>query len=132
MPSESDQQLCKLIEEEAAKRRERLAWALENGGLPTEEEAQEVWRKLNAAFDEIESLVMRIDRIAEAGELDDELGFAVTLEHVGVLTMLAIDIDDRARDFAKFAAQVRGRADSLLATRATQQFKVERRESSNG
>jgi hypothetical protein len=125
----TDEELRQLIEQEAADRRERLAWALKNGGLPTEEEAKEAWEKLNAAFDEIESLVMRIDRIAETGELDEELPLAVTLEHIGVLTMLASDTEDRARDFADFAERIKDRTDSLLATRATQQFKVERQAS---
>src|SRR5207249_585408 len=96
MPS-TDEQLHKLIEEQDAKARESLARALERGGLPTEREAKEAWEMLNVPFDEIEALVWRIKPIAEAGELAaDELPFEITLEHIGVLTMLASDIDDRA------------------------------------
>jgi hypothetical protein len=57
------------------------------------------------------------------------LPLAVTLEQIGVLTMLASDTEDRARDFADFAERIKDRTDSLLATRATQQFKVERQAS---
>jgi hypothetical protein len=128
----SDEQLRKLIEQEATERRARLARALANGGLPTEEEAKEAWDRLNDAFDVIEALEWRIEPIAKTAELAEKLPFAITLEDIGVLTLLARDIESRADDFQRFARQVRQHADSLLGGRVDQKFVAEQQRESSG
>jgi len=89
---------------EIAKQENDFAYAIKNGGLPTEAETEGVEKILSRAHDEIESLVWRTEGIANGTGTD--VPFPVTLEHVGLLTILASDIEMRADDLRHFAERI--------------------------
>ena len=101
----SDEQLRDLIDRENARLSENLDLAIKRGGLPTEAEAEEVDTYLQHAFDRIESLAFRIAAISHC-DADDDMP-TITLEQLGVVAVLAGYIDERAKDFAKVADQIR-------------------------
>jgi hypothetical protein len=90
---------------EIAKEQNDLELAIKNGGLPSEAEAEGVEKALSRAHDDIESLTWRIEGIANGSGAD--VPFPVTLEHVGLLTILASDIESRADDLRHFAERIR-------------------------
>jgi flavin-binding protein dodecin len=78
-----------------------------NGGLPTEAEAEAIEKALSRAYDDLESLVWRVEAISNG--TGNDVPFPVTLEDVGLLAILADGIESRAKDLQTFAETLRGK-----------------------
>lgn len=114
--------------DQAAKEQEdRVQQAIAAGGLPTEEERETVYQALQAAWDAVESIVLRIEGICET-ELGDDLPFVVTYEQIGVVSAIAEDADTHATYLREFAERIQKKRGELPAIRAEQVARANRTE----
>jgi hypothetical protein len=120
----SDEQLRDLIEQEEAKQRKQLAWAVERGGLPIEADVSALYDDLNQSHDRLEDLLFRIEGIAESQGLEAELPFTVEFEHLGVIAVMADDVESRADDLQKLAKRLRGSISDLDMVRRNQEVQA--------
>jgi hypothetical protein len=106
MPS-TDDDLRKLIEEEEQKMREDFARAIERGGLPTPDDVAAVFDDLNKVFDRLEEIGWRVKGITAVSGWKQEASADVDWRDLGVLAVMADDVEDRAGDFLGFAKTLR-------------------------
>jgi hypothetical protein len=117
--------IARPVEEEDGVRR-----ALDRGGLPTEAEGEAIFRQLsNVTSGDLEAAMLRVEGIAKSSEGDD-LPFTVSLEQIGVLAVLADDIERAAAELRESAARVRTAIRALATTRQEQLFQAKRAEAS--
>jgi hypothetical protein len=121
----SDKELQDLIEQEEAKMRERLAWAIERGGLPTEADVSALYDDLYRAHDRLEELLIRIGGIAGCEGFEIEFPFTIGFDVLGVIAVMADDVQERADDLQKFARKLRGSISTLDMIRRDEEAKAD-------
>ena len=104
---------------EIAWKQDGLERAIKNGGLPTEAETDSVDKALQRAFDQTEDLVSRVGGIANSAGLD--VPIPITLEHVGLLSIFAYELETRGQDFIEFGEQIRKELTLLDSIRVDEQ-----------
>jgi len=116
----SDEQLRELIEKEEAQRKERIARAVERGGLPAEAELFELEDHLQSAFSVAESLEMSVRSISESDD-GSELPSPITFEQIGIVAVIADELEERGSEFVDFAKKMRERLRHLEMIRREQE-----------
>jgi hypothetical protein len=111
-----------IIQAEIDKNAALIQRALERGGLPTEAEAVEAHRSLADVLERLEAITGRIEGVARS-DMGEDLPFEVSLEQIGVVGMLAADVEREITTLTRLAEQIRGRVSELSAIRAEQQFR---------
>src|SRR5712692_9107356 len=103
MKDSTSTRIARLIEEEEA----AIRRAIERGGLPTEAESEAIFRQLsNVTSGDLESVMLRVEGIAKSSEGDD-LPFTVSLEQLGVVAVLADDVERSAAELHEISARIR-------------------------
>jgi hypothetical protein len=122
MSDSTSTKLARLVEEEE----DAVQRAIERGGLPTEAEGEAIMRDLsNAISGELESVMLRVEGIAKSSEGDD-LPFTVSLEQIGVVAVLADDVERYAAELHECAARMLKTVGALGSTRQNQLFQAKR------
>jgi len=93
--------------------------AIDRGGLPTEEDLDHVYKTLGMAHDVLEGIAVRVEGISESPDGSD-LPFQVTLEHLGVLAVVASDAKRLVEDISGEVAKIESSISSLEAIRQEQ------------
>jgi hypothetical protein len=130
MPSTTDDELRQLLEKEQAEHEKALARIAKRGGLPIEADISAVYKDLNRVFDRLESLAWRVNDIVEVSDffvLGDRPPFPVTLEHIGVLTVIADDVEERCETFLDFAKTFRASVASIDSLRRCREIAEEQK-----
>jgi hypothetical protein len=99
---------------------ERIRLALERGGLPTEAEAEKLHHDLTGLIEELEAITWRVEGITLSdggGDIPE-----VTLEQIGVVGILASNVEGELETLTRLNERIRSRMSSLSAIRAQQQF----------
>src|SRR5215210_3485026 len=117
----SDEELRTLIREEDANARQRVEHAAELGGPSVDADASALQEAMNATYDVVEHLSWRVEGVGECEGLlsEPEQPFTLTLEHVGVLAVVADDVDRHVSELQAFGRMLRrgiGAFDSIRRT----------------
>jgi hypothetical protein len=100
--------LVRLVEDQ----RTAVQRAVEQGGLPAEQDAADAYRDLMRARDRLEALVWRVEGIGESSDGSD-LPRPVTLEDIGIVSVIASDAERMAGEIADFATQLQDAISAL-------------------
>jgi hypothetical protein len=105
------------MEEQWAEDREHVQLAVEQGGLPTATEVEQVETELRDAVDRVSSLAWRVEGILKDDGRDIP---AITLEQIGLVAVLTESIETYAQELAEVAQRLRKCVLSLDAVRLEQ------------
>lgn len=108
------------------RQRDHVRMAVERGGLPTEAEEKELYAAFGHAFNLLESLEFRIEGIAESGDGSDVP--TITLADIGVVAVIASDVEREIDEYTNKLNQIRRAVFSLEAIRLEQGSKAEPKE----
>jgi hypothetical protein len=126
MRDSTSTRIDRLIEEEE----DAVRRAIERGGLPTEAEGEAIFHQLsNVTSGDLEAVMLRVEGIAKSSEGDD-LPFTVSLEQIGVLAVLADDVERSAAELHESSARLQKTVGALAAARQEQLFQAKRAEAS--
>ena len=99
---------------------QRLARALDMGGLPTDAEVQDAFLSLQTAHDTLERLVWRVEGVASADGValqPEDLPAGVSFEDIGRVAVIADDAECHAEEVTAFARRLRDARSALAALR---------------